>query len=67
MKCFSPPTLSLSRDDLHAVLTGLLDALAPYTSPGDASIHFGNTATHYGETAAHHEGLSRSILGLAEG
>lgn len=54
-----------TRDDLRAFLTGLLDALAPHTSPGGALIHLGHTATHYDETAAQLEGFSRPIWGLA--
>ncbi|KLO16150.1 hypothetical protein SCHPADRAFT_231573 [Schizopora paradoxa] len=54
-----------TREDLAAFLTGLLDALAPYTSPGGALIQLGHTATHYDEAAAQLEGFSRPIWGLA--
>ncbi|EJD05590.1 uncharacterized protein FOMMEDRAFT_103711 [Fomitiporia mediterranea MF3/22] len=54
-----------SRDDLQALLVGLLDALAPHTSAGGALICLGHTATHYDETAAQLEGFSRPIWGLA--
>ncbi|KAL5498731.1 hypothetical protein ACEPAH_2086 [Sanghuangporus vaninii] len=54
-----------SREELQAFLIGLLDALAPHTSPGGALIHLGDTATHYDETAAQLEGFSRPIWGLA--
>lgn len=54
-----------TRDDLAAFLTGLLDALAPHTSPGGALIQLGHTATHYDEAAAQLEGFSRPIWGLS--
>ena len=54
-----------SRKDLQAFLIGLLDALAPHTSPGGALIHLGHTATHYDETAAQLEAFSRPIWALA--
>lgn len=54
-----------SREELRSFLLGLLDALAPHTSPGGALIHLGHTATHYDETAAQLEGFSRPIWGLA--
>lgn len=54
-----------SREDLQAFLIGLLDALAPHTSPGGALVRLGHTATHYDEAAAQLEGFSRPIWGLA--
>ncbi|KAL0569677.1 hypothetical protein V5O48_012290 [Marasmius crinis-equi] len=54
-----------SRSDVTAMLVGLLDPLAPYTSPGGARIQLGYTATHFDETAAQLEGFSRPIWGLA--
>lgn len=54
-----------TREELSTFLIGLLDALAPHTSPGGALIKLGHTATHYDETAAQLEGFSRPIWGLA--
>lgn len=54
-----------TRDDLRSFLVGLLDPLAPHTSPGGARIHLGYTGTHFDEVAAHLEGFSRPIWGLA--
>jgi hypothetical protein len=54
-----------TREDLEKFLVGLLNPLAPHTSPGGARIHIGHTATHYDETAAQLEGFSRPIWGLA--
>lgn len=54
-----------TREELAAFLVGLLDALAPHTSPGGALIQLGHTATHYDEAAAQLEGFSRPIWGLA--
>ncbi|KDQ60461.1 hypothetical protein JAAARDRAFT_153111 [Jaapia argillacea MUCL 33604] len=54
-----------TRDELRAYLTGLLDPLAPHTSPGGARIHLGYTGTHYDDIAAQLEGFSRPIWGLA--
>lgn len=54
-----------TREDLAGFLTGILDALAPHTSPGGSRIHLGHTATHYDEHAALLEGFSRPIWGLA--
>ena len=55
----------ITRDELSAFLVGLLDALAPRTSPGGALIQLGHTATHYDEAAAQLEGFSRPIWGLS--
>ena len=54
-----------TRDELSGFLVGLLDALAPHTSPGGALIQLGHTATHYDEAAAQLEGFSRPIWGLS--
>ncbi|KAI0356130.1 hypothetical protein OH77DRAFT_1503646 [Trametes cingulata] len=54
-----------TKAELAQYLIGLLDALAPHTSPGGARIHLGFTGTHYDEAAAQLEGFSRPIWGLA--
>ena len=54
-----------TKEDLSLFLVGLLDALAPHTSPGGARIHVGYTGTHFDEAAAQLEGFSRPIWGLA--
>ncbi|KAJ8468640.1 hypothetical protein ONZ51_g9516 [Trametes cubensis] len=54
-----------TKHELAQYLVGLLDPLAPHTSPGGARIHLGFTGTHYDEAAAQLEGFSRPIWGLA--
>ncbi|KZT20865.1 hypothetical protein NEOLEDRAFT_1244940 [Neolentinus lepideus HHB14362 ss-1] len=54
-----------TREDVKAFLIGLLDPLAPHTSPGGARVHLGYTGTHYDDIAAQLEGFSRPIWGLA--
>ncbi|PPR00178.1 hypothetical protein CVT24_005076 [Panaeolus cyanescens] len=54
-----------TKADLAQFLKGILDPLAPHTSPGGARIHLGHTATHYDDIAAQLEGFSRPIWGLA--
>ena len=54
-----------TKAELAQYLIGLLDPLAPHTSPGGARIHLGFTGTHFDETAAHLEGFARPIWGLA--
>ena len=54
-----------TKDGLKQFLLGILDPLAPHTSPGGARIHLGYTGTHYDEAAAQLEGFSRPIWGLA--
>ncbi|KAI0031669.1 hypothetical protein K488DRAFT_86585 [Vararia minispora EC-137] len=69
LACFSRTRFSdnplETRDDLRRFLVGLLDPLAPHTSPGGARVHIGHTGTHYDEAAAQLEGFSRPIWGLA--
>ncbi|PFH47966.1 hypothetical protein AMATHDRAFT_66408 [Amanita thiersii Skay4041] len=54
----------LTKADLAAFLTSLLDSLESHTSTGGALIHLGYTGTHYDERAALLEGFARPLWGL---
>ncbi|KAI0265839.1 hypothetical protein BC834DRAFT_824517 [Gloeopeniophorella convolvens] len=54
-----------TKEDVRSFLTGLLDPLAPHTSPGGARIKLGHTGTHFDEVAAQLEGFARPLWGLA--
>jgi hypothetical protein len=54
-----------TRTDLAAFAAGMLDALAPHTSPLGSRIHLGHTGTHFDEHAAQLEGFSRPLWALA--
>jgi hypothetical protein len=52
------------RSDVIAGLKGLLDPLAPHTSPGGALITLGSSGTHYDLRACQLEAFARPLWGL---
>lgn len=52
------------RSDVIAGLKGILDPLAPHTSPGGALITLGSSGTHYDLRACQLEAFARPLWGL---
>jgi hypothetical protein len=53
-----------TRQDVTNGLKGLLDPLAPHTSPGGALITLGSSGTHYDLKACQLEAFARPLWGL---
>lgn len=53
-----------TRQDVVTGLKGLLDPLAPHTSPGGALITLGSSGTHYDLRACQLEAFARPLWGL---